>query len=67
MIWSISCEPNRANYHDTNIGTTSGVGCFPGGVSPYGIQDISGNVWEWMRSLWGMGGWKRRSTDIRTS
>ncbi|MGH7600498.1 MAG: SUMF1/EgtB/PvdO family nonheme iron enzyme, partial [bacterium] len=50
--WGNEPDPNRANYDDTGIGTTSTVGCFSNGESPYGVQELSSNVWKWTRSLW---------------
>ena len=40
-------DPSKANYFDTDIYTTSPVGCFPDGASIYGTMDMIGNVWEW--------------------
>jgi formylglycine-generating enzyme required for sulfatase activity len=51
--WGNNPDSNRANYGETGVDTTSAVGCFPSGASPYGALDMAGNVWEWTQSLWG--------------
>ena len=50
--WSDTFDPNKANTAETGLGTTTAVGAFPLGLSPYGCLDMSGNVWEWTRTLW---------------
>jgi formylglycine-generating enzyme required for sulfatase activity len=30
-----------------NLGTSTAVGLYPQGDSPYGVSDLCGNIWEW--------------------
>jgi serine/threonine-protein kinase len=43
-------DATRANYGLTRRGTVA-VGSYPAGASPYGVQDLAGNVWEWCEDL----------------
>ncbi len=40
-------DANKGNTSETGIKQTSAVGIFPDGASPYGVLDLSGNVWCW--------------------
>jgi formylglycine-generating enzyme required for sulfatase activity len=48
--WQAPLRPGLANY-DREIGDTTPIGRYPDGQSPYGVYDMSGNVWEWVSSL----------------
>jgi len=50
--WGNAFDADKANVEST-VGETSAVGCYPIGDSPYGCEEMSGNVGEWTRSLWG--------------
>lgn len=52
--WGEKFEPGRANTAEAGFGGTTPVAHFPAGVSPFGVWDMAGNVFEWVSSKWGM-------------
>ncbi|HLY31696.1 MAG TPA: SUMF1/EgtB/PvdO family nonheme iron enzyme [Ktedonobacterales bacterium] len=50
--WGDQWDKTRANTYDGGPGHTTPVGSYPNGASPYGAQDMAGNVWEWTSSLY---------------
>lgn len=45
--WGEQPLPNRCNAWEAGVGSTTPVGRYVRGASPYGVYDLCGNVWEW--------------------
>ncbi len=45
--WGADYDKAKLNAGDSGIGDIAPVGSFAAGASPYGVMDMSGNVWEW--------------------
>jgi formylglycine-generating enzyme required for sulfatase activity len=46
--WGNEWDVAKVNSWELGPHTTTPVGSYPGGVSPYGAYDMVGNVWEWV-------------------
>jgi iron(II)-dependent oxidoreductase len=50
--WGNEWSLDKSNNPYKNSTGTEPVGSYPKGRSPYGLNDISGNVWEWVDSYY---------------
>jgi formylglycine-generating enzyme required for sulfatase activity len=50
--WGEAVPTNRRAHFGARYGDYLAIGSFPDGASPDGVHDLSGNVWQWVSSLY---------------
>ncbi|MBN1218981.1 MAG: SUMF1/EgtB/PvdO family nonheme iron enzyme [Anaerolineae bacterium] len=46
--WGNDFVAENGNFYEGGIRGTTAIGSFPAGASPYGVEDMAGNVREWV-------------------
>lgn len=52
--WGDELNESRCNYGG-KVGEPTGVTKYDAGISPFGVYDLAGNVWEWTLTAWATG------------
>ena len=63
--WGNEFDTKKANTSEGKIGKTTLVTQYPQGASPYGVCDMSGNVYEWCLTRWETGTSDLETTGVR--
>jgi formylglycine-generating enzyme required for sulfatase activity len=50
--WGNELDENRLNCFSHLTMAPAPIGCFPNSTSPYGVEGMVGNLWEWTRSIY---------------
>ncbi len=63
--WGNESDTSKANTVESGKGATTPVGAFsPGGDSPFGVADMSGNVYEWCADAYDEKAYEKRSGQV---
>ncbi len=61
--WGNQAPSTKFANYDGKLGGTTPVGNYLEGMSPYGVLDMAGNVWEWVADWYSGSYYSQSSTD----